>query len=335
MSTTDIHPGRPRILFTSSMMTSFIRQDLELLNRHFDVEHLLTRGIGAPLRIVLRSGNADTTFTWFASTYSFVAVLAAKWRRKPAIIVVGGVDASKHTEIKYGIWLSPWKSLLVRWAMRNAHKLLVVDRFFEGEIKRLAEYEGTNIEYVPTGYDSTRWTPGGKKQDIVLTVAACDNAWRMQAKGIDVLFTVARESPDIRFVVVGIGPAIFEDLRSRAPENVEIAPFVEQEGLLSYYQRAKVYFQPSYTEGLPNSVCEAMLCECVPVGTHVGGIPTAVGDAGFLASRGDVTGLSRAIRDAFRSAPDTGMKAREHIRTTFPLERREQALVRILTDAIG
>ena len=40
-------------------------------------------------------------------------------------------------------------------------------------------------------------------------------------------------------------------------------------------------------EGLPNALCEAMLCECVPVGTDVQGIRTAMGDAGFYVPYGD------------------------------------------------
>ena len=41
-------------------------------------------------------------------------------------------------------------------------------------------------------------------------------------------------------------------------------------------------------ERLPNALhCEAMLCECVPVGTRYCGIPTAIGDTGLYVPYGD------------------------------------------------
>ena len=39
-----------------------------------------------------------------------------------------------------------------------------------------------------------------------------------------------------------------------------------------------------------------MLCECVPIGTTVGGIPTAIGDAGFLVDYNDEKQTIEAIR---------------------------------------
>ena len=35
-------------------------------------------------------------------------------------------------------------------------------------------------------------------------------------------------------------------------------------------------------EGLPNSLCEAMLCECIPIGSAYFGTPSAIGDTGLI-----------------------------------------------------
>ena len=58
--------------------------------------------------------------------------------------------------------------------------------------------------------------------------------------------------------------------------------------LLNYFQRAKVFCQFSFSEGLPNTLCEAMLCECIPVGSNVNGIPKAIGDYGYILQLKDV-----------------------------------------------
>ncbi|MCZ6775618.1 MAG: glycosyltransferase family 4 protein [Ignavibacteria bacterium] len=324
-----------KVLFTSTHLTSFISQDLSLLRKHFDVDHLITKGFGAPFKIFRAIKNADVTFTWFASVYAFATVLLGKLTRRKSIIVVGGVDASKYPEIGYGIWSTPWKAVLVKHAMRNAHKLLAVDPFLRGQIVRLAEYDGQNIECIPTGYDSALWFASGIKEPFVLTVAACETENRMKAKGLDVLFDVASEMSDRRFVVIGLAGSLGEKARGNAPLNVEVIPYIEREQLLQYYQRAMVYCQPSYAEGLPNSLCEAMLCECVPVGTNVGGIPTAIGDVGFLVDYGDISQLVECLKKALRAPRSVGEKARNRIKQNFSLKRREESLLRILKDAVG
>jgi glycosyltransferase involved in cell wall biosynthesis len=81
-------------------------------------------------------------------------------------------------------------------------------------------------------------------------------------------------------------------------------------------------------EGLPNALCEAMLCECVPVGTDVQGIRTAMGDAGFYASYGDPLATKEAIEKAL--AIGSGKPARERIRRLFPLEQREKRFAEII-----
>jgi glycosyltransferase involved in cell wall biosynthesis len=186
--------------------------------------------------------------------------------------------------------------------------------------------------YVPTGYDAARWHPEGTKEPIVLTVAGCHDRARMKKKGVDLLFDAARRMPATRFVVIGIHAHLLDEARRMAPPNVQIIPFAPQEELLRWYRRAAVYCQPSFTEGLPNSLCEAMLCACVPVGTRVGGIPTAISGIGFLVEYGDVEALSGALSEALAADRATGLRARLHIEENFSLERREKALLRILEE---
>ncbi len=325
-----------KILFTSTHETSFINEDLTLLRRSFDVRQLLTRGMLAVPGILSGVLNADVTFTWFASVYSFVVVLLARVFGKRSVVIIGGVDAARCPEINYGIWLSWWKAPLVGFAMRKAHKLLVVDQFLRRQVIELANYEGENIECIPTGYDSGVWVPGGEgKEKRVLTVAACGEPSRMNMKGIPFLLGVARRMPDTPFTIIGPTGEVENWIRAEALPNVEVISFLPRIQLLKYYQKARVYCQPSYFDGLPNSVCEAMLCECIPVGTCVGGIPTAVGDTGFLVRHGDIDGLTGALSDALALPDIAGRKARLRIMENFTLERRESELKRVLLELAG
>jgi glycosyltransferase involved in cell wall biosynthesis len=286
----------------------------------------------APLKILFRIVRADVTYTWFASVYAFVAVFLARIMRKRSFVIIGGVDVARVPEMRYGIWCSPWKSFLVRYALRNATRVLAVDASLKEKAIALAQYSGTNIDCVPTGYDPAVWVPSGGKEPTVLTVAKCEDVWKMKVKGLDVLFECARLMSATRFLIVGVAPELVADGKHQKPANVEIIPFVEQEDLLKYYQRAKVYCQPSFIEGLPNSVCEAMLCSCIPVGTDVGGIPTAMGGNGFLVPYGDARKLADAIQKALAESESAGVRARTYIAQNFTLRKREATLLKVLQE---
>jgi glycosyltransferase involved in cell wall biosynthesis len=156
--------------------------------------------------------------------------------------------------------------------------------------------------------------------------------WKIKVKGLDVLFECARMMPATRFAVVGLAPELIVEGDYHRPANVEIIPLIGQAELRRYYQRAKVYCQPSYVEGLPNSVCEAMLCGCIPVGTDVGGIPTAMGGNGFLVPYGNEHLLADAIRKALAESESAGERARTYITRNFSLQKREAALLKILRE---
>lgn len=220
----------------------------------------------------------------------------------------------------------------MRYALRNATTVLAVDGSLEKRAVDLARYPGGNITCLPTGYDGAVWVPSGTKERRVLTVAKCTDVLKMRIKGVDVIFDCARSMPDVPFTVIGLAPKLLRDAKAQAPANAEIIPLVEQRELLEHYQRAKVYCQPSYIEGLPNSLCEAMLCECVPVGTDVAGIPTVMDGLGFLVKYGDVQGLAGAIRKALDEPASTGERARARISENFSLQKRESALVSLIAE---
>jgi len=73
-----------------------------------------------------------------------------------------------------------------------------------------------------------------------------------------------------------------------------------------------------------------MLCACVPVGADAGGIPSAITNPDFLVPYGDAEALAAALRRSLAAPPEVGFAARRFIAKTFPLKRREEALVQII-----
>jgi glycosyltransferase involved in cell wall biosynthesis len=202
-----------------------------------------------------------------------------------------------------------------------------VDESLVAKATRLGNYDGANIHTVPTGYDPDIWLPAGEKEPLVLTVAGCETEVRLKVKGVDFLLQVARTLPEVRFVLVGVDRALIARMGASRPPNVELLSYRSRGDLLPLYQRAKVYCQPSLSEGLPNSLCEAMLCGCSPVGTAVGGIPAAIGETGRVVPYGDVGQMQQAIGAALLTSPQPAESARARITRKYPLAAREAALL--------
>ncbi len=318
----------PHILFTSTFRASFVQQDIVLLGKSYSLTVVVASGMRAIIRYLAALKNVSITYSWFASVYSSVLVLLTKIFGKRSVIVLGGIDVADIRELKYGIWNSWWRAPIVRYGIMHADAVLAVDMFLKIEAMRLANYDGRNISVLPTGYDAEAWKPAGVKRPMVLMVASAPDRARVKIKGVDFFLGIARTLPDIRFVLIGPTEEIITTLR--VPENVRISSYLPPHELLLLYQEAKVYAQLSMREGLPNSLCEAMLCECVPVGTHNGGIPTAIGDAGYLCDHGNIADAQRQVKAALHAPIERGAAARRRIVENFSLERRHVALTELM-----
>jgi glycosyltransferase involved in cell wall biosynthesis len=327
---------RPQILFTATHAAPFILDDLHHLAELGTVRSVIAPVTRSIPRILTALPSTDFTFTWFASMQAVAVVGAARARGKKSVVVIGGVDVAALPGIGYGLWNSRWKGAACGWTIRSAWRVLAVDATLADRARALAAYNGDNIRVVPTGYDTGFWTPEGGKAPVVLTVAGFDDLARFHVKGIPTLLQAARLLPDVRFQLIGPGEHFLPRLRAEAPPNMEIHAAIPRKELRERYRKASVYCQPSLFEGLPNALCEAMLCGCVPVGSAVGGIPGAIGETGFTAPPEDATGLSDALRRALQAAHGGGSeRARERIANLFPSAARREALRTLVEEAMA
>ncbi len=317
-----------RILFTSFARLPFIQADLELLNRHCDVKTVFgpwSRILG---RLLINLHQVNLSICWFGSASAAFITFLSRLMHKPTIIIIAGIDVARVPELKYGAFLNPIRAQLGRFLLKKASRLLLVDRSLNDDIVKHVGSTLNNVEYLPTGYDPNLFRPAGKKEKIVLTVAWCPDMTRLKLKGIDIFIRVAAEVPSASFWIVGMtGSAKDHLIKMGLPANVTIFEPVRRNQLIPFYQKTSVYCQLSYREGLPNALCEAMLCGCIPVGANRGGIKTAIGDAGFCVEYGDVAETVRAVNKALKAPARLGIAARNRIRRHFSIEKREAGLL--------
>ncbi|HAV24458.1 MAG: hypothetical protein A2X67_10475 [Ignavibacteria bacterium GWA2_55_11] len=321
------------ILFIAAFETPFIRKDLDFLRSQYRVTPLIGHGLLQAFRILLAVPRHNVIFGWFASVYTSIGILCGKAFFKRTIVQLGGVDMAKEERIRYGIWTSRWKSAIVRTAIRNAHVVLAVDSSLMDEARIRSGYDGRNLACLPTGYNADVWTPSGPKDKRVLCVASAPTEARLAIKGVDILLTAAQMLPEVKFIVVGIGPDIIQTMQGFP--NVEVRGWVEQVEVLQLMRTSWVYCQPSRREGLPNALCEAMLCGCIPVATAVGGNPRAVGNAGLLVPPDDAQALANAIKTALSLSDEYSRMAREHVVKNFPTSKRNEGLKEFIEGRVG
>lgn len=318
------------VLFHSTFMTPFIQDDIDTLEKNFAVRKSTGSGIFHLFDVIFSVLQTDVFFSWFASVYSSIAVIVARFIGVKTVLLLGGADVSKEPRYNYGIWLTPWKAKLVGHALRNADRVIVLDPCLGEDAKRLAQYDGKNIVYLRAGFDSSYWKPLGVKENSILTVAVAKEKNVFIRKGLDILIESARILHEARFTVVGTEPAMAATFNP--PPNISFIPRVPRTDLLPFYQRAKVYAQPSRREGLPHTLCEAMLCACIPVGTNADGIPTAIGNEGVLIPPDNSVALAEVLKKCLETNEDIGTRARARIVAMFPHEKREKEIVRILKE---
>mgnify|MGYP000209940906 FL=1 len=110
---------------------------------------------------------------------------------------------------------------------------------------------------------------------------------------------VTKEIPTIKFILAGSGD--IEQIKSITPKylrNKIIYPgWVRNEAKDKLLREADIFFLPSYNEGMPMSILDAMGYGLPIVSTTVGGITKIVhnGENGFVCEPGDIKGLSNSI----------------------------------------
>lgn len=175
-------------------------------------------------------------------------------------------------------------------------------------------------------------------------------AWVDRAKGIfellDAVAGLARDAalPPVMLHVAGGGAhvaAVREAIAHHGlGHQVVLDGWVTGDAKRALYEAADIFVLPSYAEGLPNSMIEAMAVALPVVVTAVGGIPDAIrhGENGLLVPPRDAEALRLALAQLVASAPlrrTLGEAARVTARTTFSLAQGADALRAALDLAIA
>lgn len=222
---------------------------------------------------------------------------------------------------------------LTNWMLRQADHMHCISDYTRQMLLE-AGYADDQVCMIPNAVDLQRFVPTPPVLDTP-TVAFVGRL--VPVKGLPVLLAAWRQVIDRlpgRLVIAGDGPQRAE--LERLVAELQLGDSVEFKGNVSdvpsVLAGAAVYVQPSYQEGMPNSVLEAMACGLPVVGSRVSGNVDLIasGESGLLVPPGDPDALAGALVELL-SAPGRaqamGRRSREIVEQRFAVPSVLQRLL--------
>jgi len=259
--------NKGRVLVVYKQDRSFVREDIRLLSRWYDVDSFRYTGVADMFRLMRCCNDYDVVYCWFANIPAFVVSVVS---RVPVVVVTGGYDVACEPEIGYGLMCRMVTRWIPRYVVRNAAAVLSVSCLNRCDVEEYGGRYDSRVIY--NSVNPERFYPDDMKDDmLVLTVGGVtEENWRR--KGLDRFVMAAQVSNlkglPFRFVVVG---EIDDEMRDmvqrieRDTSSISFIGFVSVDELVAYYRRAMFYLQLSRYESFSVSTVEAVLCGCIPI----------------------------------------------------------------------
>ena len=340
---------KKKILCIYSNKYTFIRKDVDLLAKHYEV---IEFGFPShpkwktPLYLIKQfffmlywMPKVEATICMFAGYHTFLPALCTRLFNTPSTIILAGFDCYSFPSIHYGIFNQGILKQIAKFSCTHVTNLAVVHESMIDSAYTYdqADFPRQGLRYfmprlektiVPMyyGYETTRFfnKQETRKPNSFVTISIDISGSTFYRKGIDLILKAAKQLPDYTFTIIGKTT----DLAVEVPANVSIIPPVPYDEVNDYLNQYEFYFQLSMAEGFPNALCEAMMSGCIPIGSEVFSIPYIIGDTGFVLPKRDVNQLVELCKLAVNAdKPLLSQKAGERIATNFPVSRREKEIV--------
>lgn len=347
------NPAKSHILFIYQGRSSFVKKDIEILSAAYRVDELMfypypkwktiIKFVQQFFSLLFGLHKYNLVIAQFAGYHTLLPAIFCKIYGKPFLIICGGTESAKFESIPYGNFAKKYLGLVTKWSVQLAthlapkHQSLIqcnynydVSGYPQQGLQYLIKNFKTPYTVIENGYNAHQFNCIATKQsNTFITVAAgleIENT--IPLKGIDLIIAAAPLFAHCTFYIVGV-PEGF--VLSQLPNNIKCLPSMPNDALIKHYSAATFYLQLSLSEGFPNAICEAMLCECIPIGSAVNAIPDIIADTGYVLYKRDVNALAEIIQQALKEAsPTKGRQARHRIEQNFSAAHRSKKLLALV-----
>lgn len=277
------------------------------------------------------------------------SILAARLCRIPAIV------HSEHGRDVQTMGRQPWRRRVLRRASyRMADRVFTVSRELGDYYARELSVSPQQFQVIPNGVDTQQFRPDaaarkeireklGIESDAVVvgTVSRLDPV-KDHRSLLRASAAVLAQGIKLRVIIVGEGGER-QALQAEA-DKLAIAPQVvfagETANVAAWLNSFDIFALPSLSEGMSNTLLEAMAVGLPPVASRVGGNPELIeeGGCGLLVEPGAVEALAACLKQLAERPPwrlTLGGNARRRIECCFSLQRMLDAYSELYLQVVG
>ena len=299
--------------------------------------------LGAMARLFKLRKRYEVVQFYSASLPLLVCLPLLKVMRKKVVAKTTGGRGGKEAGGLDDFFLRP---LLVA-VFRYTDKFIAVSKDILNRLLREGFSEDKIIN-IPNGVDTEMFSPMPEMESEALRKKFGFNEKKVflysgrlvEGKGLDLLVRaikkVAGQSKDVLLVFIGSGD--YQEKIADMASSYGLEGFVRIEGTVDnvheYLNASDIFVFPSLSEGMPNSLLEAMACGLPVIASKIGGVVDVVEDgrSGILFEPGDISGLASAM---IRLLNDNelrlrlGKEARKRIVDSFSIDRIADEYIRL------
>lgn len=275
---------------------------------------LCARAIAAPMRAFA----PDLVLSYWLYPDAYGAMLPARRLGVPLVVGARGSDLRVRDAVS---------RRLTRPVLHAARRLLVVSEDLGRVAERDYGADPDRIRAIPNGCDASIFHPADRAEarqalDLSAEAEVVTYVGRLvPEKGLRELLAAAgalrASRPRLQLVLVGEGPmhAELAALAAAGDLPVRFAGTRPPAEVARWMCASDLVTLPSYSEGHPNVLVEALACGRPVVATPVGGIPEVVDAAsGVLVPARDPAALAEGLREALERDWDEAALARRFSR---------------------
>lgn len=229
-----------------------------------------------------------------------------------------------------------WK--LIKKVISLSARTIAIDKSTKDD---LSDFFGAKIDYIPNPIDlKSLPVPSESTEKTVMYLG-----WVIKQKGMEELVasweSIQSVAKDWKLQIVGpYKKEYVDELRKKHSfENVEIIGEKSHKEAMELLNRASVFVLPSYTEGCPYVIMEAMALKKIIIGTRVGNIPEMLGDnCGILIDVGSAEELKKHLKEIITQADrydNLREAAYEKAKSEYDISRISTKFLNIVKEIIG
>jgi len=250
--------------------------------------------------------NTDRLHAHFGTNAATVAMLVAEMTGKPFSFTVHGPEEFDKPA-----------AIALPLKIRRADFVVAISSFGRSQLCRLVDYRlWPRIKVVhcgiePQNFDEPRPLPAARPVSLVTIGRFSEQKGQLLL--IEAMAEVQRRGVDARLVLVGDGDLRRPLERAIAQEGlghrVTLTGWQDEAGVRRALDKAHALVLPSFAEGLPMVVMEALVSARPVIATWVAGIPELMQDqrTGWLVPPGDALALAEAITE-LAATPDEKLR---------------------------